>query len=140
VSANSALLTATPERAAAGILIRNGLILLGMRSAAARSYPLVWDVIGGRCEVGESDEQTLVRELREELGITAVQYRSIGIFDEPEDRPVSRVHLFLVEDWEGVPANCSSEHSMIEWHDPMRLEGLPLASPRYRRILADLPT
>jgi 8-oxo-dGTP diphosphatase len=129
---------ATLARAAGGILIRDGLILLGMRSASVQSYPLVWDVIGGRCELGESDEETLVRELREELGITALRYRSIGIFDEPEDQPVFRVHLFVVDEWVGVPTNCSSEHNTIEWHDLMDLEGIPLACPRYRKIFANL--
>jgi len=62
-----------------------------------------------------------VRELQEELGITAVCYRSVGIFDEPEDQPVVRLHLFVVEDWSGTPTNCSAEHSTIEWHDPLKL-------------------
>jgi 8-oxo-dGTP pyrophosphatase MutT (NUDIX family)/catechol 2,3-dioxygenase-like lactoylglutathione lyase family enzyme len=118
--------------------MRDGLILLGLRSASARSHPLVWDVIGGHCEAGESDEETLVRELREELGITAVRYRSLGVFHEPEDRPAFRLHLFLVDAWDGTPANCSHEHSAIAWHDPTQLEDLPLASPRYRAVLADL--
>lgn len=129
---------ATLAQAVGGILFCDGLILLGKRSASARSHPLVWDVIGGHCEVGESDEETLVRELREELGITATRYRSIGVYLEPEDQPTVRVHLFVVEEWDGEPNNCSAEHTAIAWHAPTDLDYLPLASPRYRRIFADL--
>jgi 8-oxo-dGTP diphosphatase len=122
-------------RVVGGILVRDGLILLGMRSTG-RSYPGTWDVIGGHCEPGESDEESLVRELREELGIVTVQYRSIGIFHEPEGHPVYCLHLFAVEQWLGTPTNCSTEHSTVEWHSPIRLAGLPLASERYREILS----
>jgi 8-oxo-dGTP diphosphatase len=125
-------------RASGGVLVRDGLILLGKRSDMERDYPGTWDVIGGQCEPGESDEETLVRELREELGVAAVEYRSLGIFLEPEDRPLYRLHLFVVERWLGMPTNCSAEHSTIEWHDPLRLDGLTLASARYREIFAKL--
>jgi 8-oxo-dGTP diphosphatase len=125
-------------RAAGGVLTRDGLILLGLRGPSARSHSGTWDVIGGHCEPGEADEETLVRELREELGVTAVRYRSLGVFDEPETEPVYRVHLFVVDAWHGTPANCSAEHTAIAWHDPAKLAGLPLASERYREILGAL--
>jgi 8-oxo-dGTP diphosphatase len=130
--------TDAPTRVVGGFLVRDGMILLGKRSETKRSYPATWDAIGGHCEPGESDEETLVRELKEELGITAVQYRSIGIFSEPEDHPIFCLHLFVVERWLGTPTNCSTEHSVIEWHSPTQLAGLPLASERYREILAEL--
>ena len=125
-------------RIVGGILVRDGLVLLGKRSSEARSHRGQWDVIGGHCEAGESDEGTLVRELQEELGISVVDYRSLGIFFEPEDRPVYRMHLFAVERWFGTPANCSNEHSELAWHSPAQLAGLPLASDRYREVLAKL--
>lgn len=125
------------QRVVGGILLRDGLVLLGQRSPD-RSYPCTWDVIGGHCERGESDEQTLVRELKEELGITPTEYRSLGTFHEPEDEPILQLHLFVVERWQGTPTNCSAEHTAIEWHHPTRIADLPLASARYRKILGGL--
>src|ERR671922_1793664 len=58
-------------------------ILLGKRSASRADYPGVWDVPGGHCEPGETPEQTLVRELQEELGVTPTAWRPLGQFYTP---------------------------------------------------------
>jgi hypothetical protein len=50
----------------------------------------------------------------------------------------AELHHFVVERWLGTPTNCSTEHSVIEWHSPTQLAGVPLASERYREILAEL--
>ena len=45
-----------------------GKYLITQRRPEA-SLPLLWEFPGGRVEEGESDEQALARELREEMGI-----------------------------------------------------------------------
>lgn len=131
-------MTAAPTRMVGAVLMRDGRILLGLRGSSARSHHFTWDIFGGHCEAGESDEATLIRELREELGITAIEYRSLGVFHEPEHQPALRLHLFMVEKWHGTPANCSVEHTTIEWHDLASLAQLPLASDRYREVLRSI--
>lgn len=49
----------------------NGHILCTKRSSNGR-LPDKWEFPGGKIEPGESKQQTLVRELREELGIEAI--------------------------------------------------------------------
>lgn len=128
------------QRCVGAVLLRDGLILLGKRGRGARSHHDTWDVIGGHCEGGESDEQALVRELDEELGIAPTRYRSLGEHAEPPDAPVVSLHLFVVEAWRGTPANRSPEHDAIAWHDPTQLGSLRLASPRLLEILSPLDT
>lgn len=53
----------------AAIMIRDGCILLTKRSATRRWFPGVWGLPGGHHESGETLDQTLKRELSEELGI-----------------------------------------------------------------------
>jgi 8-oxo-dGTP pyrophosphatase MutT (NUDIX family) len=66
---------------ACGIPIRNGKLLLGRRADHRKLYPRCWDVIGGKVEAGETIEMALIRELREELGVTPTRPR-----DEAEPR------------------------------------------------------
>ena len=53
---------------ACGIIERDGLVLAAQRGAAM-SLPLKWEFPGGKLKGGESPEDGLRRELREELGI-----------------------------------------------------------------------
>lgn len=55
----------------AGLLRRRGRALMVHRSPQRRWYPDAWDLPGGHVEVGEVSSLALVRELHEELGITA---------------------------------------------------------------------
>jgi 8-oxo-dGTP diphosphatase len=53
---------------AAGLVFRNGKLLISQRYAQAHLGGL-WEFPGGKREPGETFQECLVRELREELGI-----------------------------------------------------------------------
>ena len=60
------------------IIERDGLVLAARRSATM-SLPLKWEFPGGKIDPGESPEECLVRELREELRILVQRWtRKIG--------------------------------------------------------------
>ncbi len=56
-------------KVAVGILRRDGKILACQRKSGGR-YALKWEFPGGKVEQGESIQQCLARELREELSIS----------------------------------------------------------------------
>ena len=124
----------------AALIIRSERILLGHRSADRAFYPGVWDVFGGHVEPGERYEQTLVRELQEELDITPTQWKylesiSLSPFNEGSD-PLT-IHLYLVTDWTGTPTNRQlEEHSTIGWFSLAQATELHLAHPKYPTIFA----
>lgn len=96
----------------AALIWREGRFLICQRPMGKRLEGL-WEFVGGKVEVGEQREQALVRECREELGITV----KVGkLFFEVEHRyPFGRVQLFLYEASvvEGEPQNL--EHRDIRW-------------------------
>ena len=114
------------------------LVLLGKREARRAFYPGVWDVLGGHLEPGETAEQALIRELREEAGVTPTEWRLLGEFREalPGGDGSIVLHLYCVTAWTGVPGNRSpEEHSEISWFAVEEACRLPLAHPAYRNML-----
>ena len=53
----------------AGLVIRDGRVRITQRTAA-QSLSLQWEFPGGKVEAGEAPVAALVRELREEIGVT----------------------------------------------------------------------
>ena len=126
---------------AGGILVQDGRILLGHRRANRNYYPGAWDIFGGHCENGESPDQALVRELVQELGVTAQRFERIGLFEEPNPQQYgpAQHHLFLVRDWIGQPSNVGrDEHDEIRWFKQEELAGLELASSKYVALFSGL--
>ncbi len=88
-------------------------VLLCQRRAGSK-YALKWEFPGGKVEPGEEVEDCLVRELREELGITADEvtlfHRQQAVYP---DSGHYEVWYFLVENSSGTPVN--RVFNRIEW-------------------------
>jgi len=86
---------------AVGVLLRpDGQFLLTSRPAG-KVYAGHWEFPGGKVEAGETVEQALARELREELGIEigGAQRWKVEIFDYPH--ALVRLNFCKVFDWTG---------------------------------------
>ena len=129
------------RRCAVGVLQRDDKVLLGLRSAERRIYPAKWDFFGGHAEPGESLEDCLVRELQEELDVTATAYSPSLVFAEPYPAlyGAGAYHLYLVTDWQGPgPRIANDEHSEMGWFTPQDALRLDLAAEGYRDVLRTL--
>ena len=117
------------------LIIQADRILLGRRSGTRAFYPNVWDVFGGHMEAGEGREQTLVRELQEELGITPTAWTYVETLHEPSVELTA--HLYLVTEWSGDIRNRQhEEHSAIRWFSLDQAIQLDLADPSYPMLFA----
>ena len=80
---------------------------------------LLWEFVGGKVEAGESGEQALIRECREELAVTL----SVGdvFMDVVHEYPDLTVHLTLYHAViaEGEPQRL--EHHDIRWITPREI-------------------
>lgn len=54
-------------------------------------FPHHWDLFGGHVDPGETVEEALVRELKEELGMELTEYEFLGTFPCPEGDSVPNV-------------------------------------------------
>jgi mutator protein MutT len=103
----------------AALIFRDGQLLITQRHAKSHLGGL-WEFPGGKREAGESFEQCLVREIREELGVEI----SVGkLFEEiHHDYPEKTVHLkfFLCKliSGEPQPLDCAA----VKWIDKAQLD------------------
>ena len=78
-----------------------------------------WIGVGGKFEEGESPEECLLREVKEETGLTLTSYRFRGIVTFVSDEWEGEyMHLFTADEYEGeLPTknmeNCSE--GTLEW-------------------------
>ena len=96
---------------------------------ANKARALLWEFVGGKVEPGETKEQALIRECREELAITL----TVGdaFVDVVHEYPDSTVHLTLFNATiaEGEPQKL--EHQDIQWITPSEI-------PKYEFCPADI--
>src|SRR5436190_16620185 len=91
-----------PVEVAAGLIFRDGKLLITQRRADSHLGGL-WEFPGGKREQGETFEQCLVRELREELGVDAsVGELFEGVTHAYPEKTV-RLRFFLCELKAGEP-------------------------------------
>lgn len=104
-------------------LIWEGDRFLACQRPAHKARGLLWEFVGGKVEPGETHEQALVRECREELGVTvAVGERFLQVVHEYPDLTV-RLTLFRAAIAEGVPQ--SLEHADLRWLTVEEMDAYP---------------
>jgi 8-oxo-dGTP diphosphatase len=110
---------------AAALIDAEGRVLVQKRPAG-KSMARLWEFPGGKVEQGEGPENALVRELREELGITVATdaLRPIGFASEPLDGQHLILLLYLCRSWTGEPIAHHADE--LAWHSPASLRSVAM--------------
>ena len=86
----------------------------------------LWEFPGGKMEPGERPEQTLIRELAEELGITVKEacLAPLTFASHAYDDFHLLMPLWICRRWDGVVT--AREHKALKWVRPGRLRDFPM--------------
>ncbi len=83
-----------------------------------------WVGIGGHIEPGETPEQCLLREVRQETGLTLTRYRACGeICFESAPWPPELMYLYHADGFKGELLTC--DEGELVWLDRAVLRSLP---------------
>lgn len=116
-----------PIKVSVGVLLRQGKVLIGKRRRGSR-YEGMWEFPGGKIEPGEQPHHALVRELREELCISAVHLQLLATREHHyEDGGYFRVWYYLVRSWHGelLP----QFWQQAQWVELSQLDFYPIFEP-----------
>lgn len=84
-----------------------------------------WIGVGGGIEADETPEECLLREVREETGLTLTRYTKRGVIDFISDQWEDEVmHLYTADAWTGEIIDCNE--GVLEWVDKDKVSSLPL--------------
>src|SRR5467141_487896 len=111
--------------AACALVDADGRVLIAQRPAG-RSMAGLWEFPGGKVEQGERPEETLIRELSEELGIVVSEACLAPLTFASHVYPAFHLlmPLYVCRRWEGRPE--AKVHTRIAWVRPNRLRDYPM--------------
>ncbi|MFD2647548.1 (deoxy)nucleoside triphosphate pyrophosphohydrolase [Devosia albogilva] len=121
--------------AAAALIDAEDRILIAQRPEGKQLAGL-WEFPGGKLEPGEGPEAALVRELKEELGIT------VALADLVAHSFASHAYenfhllmpLFTCRRWQGTPM--ALEHAALAWVTPAEMAAFPMPPADEPLVLA----
>ena len=108
-----------------GVIANRGRLLVLRRAPAMPYRPGAWDLPGGHLALGESSEQCLIREIREETALEVTIERLLGInamIAEPYVQALYACRLAVYRPLSLRPG----EHVEARWAAPAELSALEL--------------
>ena len=118
----------------AAIIQRGGLILIAQRLKDSAVEPSKWEFAGGKIEYLEHPEDCLIREIKEELGITISVDKLLTVNSHIYDLEDKKLHIilmgFLCNFIEGEIKHIKAQDS--KWVNPQELKNYDFAA-------ADIP-
>jgi 8-oxo-dGTP diphosphatase len=117
----------------AGIVVREGKILIVQRHANEVVLPNIWELPSGKREPLEKSSHSLLREIREETGLEVEIIKPLSVFDyqikkSHEIRDTTQIN-FLVRPKDNSQVRLSHEHQAFAWIDAGQVDEFEISKP-----------
>ena len=124
--------------AACALIDPDGRVLIAQRPQG-KSMAGLWEFPGGKVEPGERPEQSLIRELREELGIVVKEECLAPLTFASHLYPdfYLLMPLYVCRRWEGIVE--AREQQALKWVRPNELRNYPMP-PADEPLISHLAT
>jgi 8-oxo-dGTP diphosphatase len=124
--------------AACALIDADGRVLIAQRPLG-KSMAGLWEFPGGKVEPGERPEQCLIRELKEELGITVREECLAPLTFASHSYPDFHLlmPLYVCRRWEGIVT--AQEQQALKWVRPGELRNYPMP-PADEPLISHLTT
>ena len=111
--------------AAVALMDADNRVLIAQRPAG-KDMAGLWEFPGGKVEAGERPEETLIRELHEELGITVKEacLAPLTFASHAYDGFHLLMPLYICRRWDGFVQ--AREGQALKWVRPARLRDYPM--------------
>ncbi|MBI5865337.1 MAG: NUDIX domain-containing protein [Planctomycetes bacterium] len=130
-------MSSNPKEGVVAVVFRQGRFLVIQRAAGILAGG-AWCFVGGAIEPGETQEQALVREFREEVGGTVLPVQCVWRFESANGR--LRLFWWVAELPEGELTPNPAEVAEIRWCTTDELLNLPnLLETNRHFVLSRLP-
>jgi len=102
-----------------------GRILLIKRSSNSKTNPSTWELPGGKVGAGESIEEALKREVKEETGLEITPHQVVGVAEQ-KFPVINAIHI-IMRCGAGGEVELSHEHEGFAWVEPGDIGSYQLA-------------
>lgn len=112
--------------AAHGLIHKKDQYLVTRRSALNDYMPFKWDIPGGFVESGETIENALIREVKEETGLIVKVLSPLYIYSNLSQLPNKQVFqaIYLCDFLDGTIILNPDEHDLFVWIDKAEISKL----------------
>lgn len=102
-----------------------GRVLLAQRPEG-KAMAGMWEFPGGKVEAGETPEACIIREMKEELGVTLCEtcFAPLTFVSHAYENFHLVMFLYVARRWEGIPQ--SLEGQAMCWRRPLEMRDMPM--------------
>ena len=108
--------------------------ILTIRRSEDSPRPLTWDLPGGNLEFGEGLESSILREIKEEIGLEVEKLLLLNVFENLDSIDLFRVTIGYTAKAKTTNVILSHEHVDFKWVTPEEFLKLDIYEPHRKLV------